>query len=45
MKNIVAYVANVPIPTTYSSPTAYRTSFHIALFERGGWLWYATSLA
>jgi hypothetical protein len=34
-KNMVAYVENVPIPTTYSSPTAYRASFHIALCERG----------
>jgi hypothetical protein len=34
-KNTVAYVENVPIPRTYSSPTAYRASFHIALFERG----------
>ena len=45
MKNIVAYVANVPIPTTYSSSIEYRMSFHIALFERGGSLWYATSFA
>jgi hypothetical protein len=35
VKNIVAYVANVPIPTTYSSSTEYRMSFHIALLERG----------
>jgi len=32
---MAAYVVNVPIPTTYSSPTEYRTSFHIMLFERG----------
>jgi hypothetical protein len=36
---MAAYVEKVPIPTTYSSPTAYRTSFHIALFDRGGLLW------
>jgi hypothetical protein len=35
VKNTAAYVENVPIPTTYSSPTAYRASFHIELFERG----------
>src|SRR4051812_21759246 len=29
----------------YSSSTVYRKSFHIALFDRGCRLWYATSLA
>jgi hypothetical protein len=32
---MVAYVENVPMPTTYSSPTAYRASLHIAVVERG----------